>query len=135
MGISVPFSILAIVLVAMARKYILNPFIVNPTSNMAVTMILSSVISIASNLLSIHIYTTIRIVTKKFTKKVLIIYMAIFFVFILSDVLTMLMYPESRGEYNYPISISLYIVGGLVTFFIMRKLLLRKAEQHETMEG
>jgi len=102
---------------------------INTTS--IATLIIAFISSILGILLAVNVYAEKRKITKIFVTKISLIYLIVSGLFTLVDIVTMVICPESRGVYNYPVVLTLYIATVLVGLLFMRMLLLRKAAQQD----
>ena len=126
--LTIPFIIFSVII----HAFFVMPFMdINSVANTAITAIMSFISSMGGMLLTIYVYAEIREITKKFARKTSLICLIFNLVCLSYDIIMAIIYPETREWFL----IALWIVTTPVFFFIMRKLLLRKAAQHELMEG
>ena len=134
-GLSILCVIPIIILGAIFLAFFIAPF-VDMTTNLyrIISATVSFSVSIAAIFLTVYFYAKIRIITGKFAKRISLIYLIISGFLILIDIVAMLIWSELReptAREFYPFLLTISIVASLVMYFVMRKLLLRKAEQQE----
>ena len=124
-GIFVSLFFLAYILMGVIYLSFIAPF-VSRDSILAIVMFNIMEVSgvISAIFLAVHIYAKRRRITSEFANKISLIYLMIGGVFFLYNMARAFIWPEL-------IYIRSVVIVTLLVFFVMRKLLLRKARQQE----
>lgn len=122
-----------IVLIVILKLIIISLFFLpapDTTTNLFATVaaIIAFITSIVSTILAVHFYAKIRIITKKFIKRISLIYWIFCGLYTLYYI-AMILINQGIREW---INLIYWIITVPIVFILMRKSLLRKVKQQET---